>query len=746
MKNTFLFKLLPQRTVEKMNTTKIIPKPQVETLHGGKTVLGTVGIADCKLTLKNKKVPLADEALELLKSELKSKLFLDSDEDFSGKVSIVLEISNEIPEQIKKNPEQGYKIQVKGTKILLTGYGELGLYYAVKSLIQTFDFDGHTLSVPKMTVIDYPDLKTRGHFMESSWSILFMELDDWKKLIDEMASMKLNQLVIGLYGCWRILSPSKARGENVFIDIPEFPKLRTDKKKFYYSPKKSAYVNEKVRISMAEKDFLGDVIAYGKKCGVEVFPLWNSYGHNSLLPRMYPEVAPTVNGEKSKIGLCVSSPKTYEVLFKIYDYIIDKYLKPNGITSFHLGLDEVRCENSHDPDDMLKVFSPFCECEECSKLTNQAKAKNHTIKLVSYLKERGMKNIYMYNDLPSRIFCDPKAFCDAFREKGLLDSVVIDWWNYTDIPQNALVKTTYPEFNMRSTLKHWNGYYHALPKVAIKNIIYMSEMAIRENGEGVQTYASTDSALDINNVAISEYSWNFCGSGKVEDYINRYAFLNFSHQIKCAEKAFALYRELTEERKDKITEDRETSVTPNVLDTVKYGAFGAINPKNPKYPRQYPGEALERMINNREAYEKNFNDTEKLANRTYLAMLKLTDVRDNTDLAKQYAAAARLYRDQAGDMLALLKMHDIISSGDKNARTKIMKLAEARKLNRLDAMATLESISADFLVPAKLRNQSVYFQLFADIEAYAKNTNSKTFDLNLFDTENVTSKRFIQLR
>ena len=572
-----------------------------------------------------------------------------------------------------------------------------------------------------------------------------MELDDWKNLIDEMASMKLNQLVVGLYGCWRILSPSKARGENIFIDIPDFPKLRTDKKKFYYSPKRAAYVNEATRIPMAEKDFLGEVIAYGKRRGIEVFPLWNSYGHNSLLPRMYPEVAPIVNGEKSKIGLCVSSPKTYEVLFKIYDYIIDKYLKPNGIESFHLGLDEVRSENSHDPDNMLKVFSPFCECPECSKLTNQEKSINHTVKLVSYLKERGIKNIYMYNDLPSRIFCDPKAFCDAFREKGLLDSVVIDWWSYTDIPENALVKTTYPELKMRSTLKHWNGYYHTFPKVATKNIIYMTKMAIEESAEGVQSYASTDSTLDINNVAIAEYSWNFNGAGSVEDYINRYAFLNFSHQLKAAENAFSLYRTLTEERKERIIEI-DTSVSPNILNTVNYGAFGAIKPPSPKHPRCYPGEALIRMLDKRDSYESKLTETEELANKTYLAMLKLTDVRDNVAAAREYATAARLYRDLAGDMLAILKMHDIIESGDKNARVKIMKLAEKRKLNRLEAMAIQEEISKEFLVSVRLKNQSVYFQLFADIEAYAKSVSSKNFKLNLFDTDSITSKRYIELR
>ena len=246
-------------------------------------------------------------------------------------------------------------------------------------------------------------------------------------------------------------------------------------------------------------------------------------------------------------------------------------------------------------------------------------------------------------------------------------------------------------------------------------------------------------------VAQSEYSWNFCGSGGVENYMSRYAFLNFSHQLKAAENAFSLYRSLTEERKERIIET-ETSVTSHFLTTVNYGAFGAIKPPSPKHPRCYPGEALIRMLDKRDSYEKKLTETKDLANKTYLAMLKLTDARDNVAIAREYATAARLYRDLAGDMLAILQMHDIIESGDKNARVKIMKLAEKRKLNRLDAMAKQEEITKDFLLSARLKNQSVYFQLFADIEAYARSTNIKTFNLNLFDTDNVTSKRYIELR
>ena len=728
-----------------MKLSKITPLPRTLELHGGKIQLGRVGNSECSIIVKVKNSVLAIEAAEMLKAKINSTIFNIKEDDTEGKVKIVLEISDEIPEEIKKNPDQGYRIIAKGNKITLTGYGELGLYYAARTLAQALDFDGYALTLPKMTVYDYPDLKTRGHFIESSWGAASMELEDWKNLIDDMAGMKLNQLVIGLYGCWRMLSPSMERSENIFIDIPDFPKLRTDKRRKYYSAKKGAYVNELRRIPMAEKDFLGDIVAYGKKRGIEVFPLWNSYGHNSLLPRMYPEVAPIVDGEKSKIGLCVSSPKTYEVLFKIYDYIIDKYLKPHGITSFHLGLDEVRKENTHDIENLTKVFSPFCECPECSKLTNHEKAISHTVKLVSYLKERGMKNIYMYNDLPSRIFCDPKAFRDAFAEKGLLDNVVIDWWNYTDNPENALVRTTYPELKLRSTLKHWNGYYHVLPKVAMKNIIYMTEMAIKENAEGVQTYASCDTTLDINNVAIAEYSWNFEDSGNSEDHIDRYIFRNFSHQTKAAKEAFSLYRNLTEEGKHRL-KDCETSVTPHILDRFKSASYGAIKPTDPRYPRRYPGEALEFLLKDREFYEEKITEVEELARKTYTAMSKLTDKRDNYAQAKQYAIAARLYLDLAGDILAILKMHDIITSGDKNARVKVMKIAEKRKLNRIDAIANIEDNTKHFLLGAKLRGQSVYFQLFSDIEAYARRTNSKTFALDLLDTDNVTSDIYIKLR
>ena len=719
--------------------SKIVPLPQSEVKHGGKITLGTVGAPNSRILLKAKKLSLANEAYELLAQALKAKLYVDAPE--KADVTIVLEVSNEVPEEIKKNPDQAYKIVAKGKRIVLTGYGERGLYYATRSLIQTFEYDGHTLTVPKMTVIDYPDMKTRGHFVESYGGTCFMELDDWKNFIDKMADMKLNQMAVSIYGCWGF------SGEFLYVDIPHLPKLLTTKGQNYYSVKNKKYVTKRnIRLPIAEKDFFGDIIAYGKKRGIEVFPLWNSYGHNTLLPRMYPEVAPTVDGEKSPIGLCTSSDKTYEVLFSIYDYIIDKYLKPYGIESFHIGLDEVRAERVN-PQNLEKEYSPFCECEKCKNLTNQEKAINHTLRIAKHLKEKGIKNIYMFNDLPSRIFPDPKAFADAFKANDLLDNVVIDWWSYDDNPKKNVVSTTYPELNIRSTLKHWNGFYHAtLPETSVNNVIYMSNIAIRDNAEGVQSYASTDDVHDINNVAIASYSWNFNGTGSRDDYYESYAYANFPHQFELAKRAFGHYAEMTKQGNNKFREHDKTLGNYNVLDYVQYKTYNIYDPDVPRYPRRYPGIALERMLTQKDYYISRLHEVRKYANDAYEAMSKLTDPRDNYLVAKRYATAARLYRDLADDMLALHTINDLIESDDKNKRVKIMKLCEKRKLNRIDAMAIQESFTEDFILAPNLQNQSVYMQFFADLEAYARSCTNETFALDLHDTDDVTSEQYMIFR
>ncbi|NLC43306.1 MAG: hypothetical protein GX783_03380, partial [Clostridiales bacterium] len=59
----------------------------------------------------------------------------------------------------------------------------------------------------------------------------------------------------------------------------------------YYSPKEDAWIDNEQLPPMFKEDFLGELIAYGKTKAVSVFPLVNSYGHNTLIPAQYPEVS-----------------------------------------------------------------------------------------------------------------------------------------------------------------------------------------------------------------------------------------------------------------------------------------------------------------------------------------------------------------------------------------------------------------------------------------------------------------------
>lgn len=727
--------------------TKITPIPKNLTVGRRKLRIATIGKPDFKIVANKLDGALAKNALEELYKGLLKAVGTPAD-TADGKVSIKLEISKRVPESVKKNVDQAYKIVVNKNGITLTGYGEAGIYYAVTTLLQTVEVTDNEVVVPEMKMVDYPDLKTRGHFIETRYGSNLMTLNDWKEVVDNMASMKHNQLAVSLYGCWQ-MQYDGIISEYVYIPIPRYPLLKSDVVKKYYSPKKGGWVNEVVPVPMVKDDFFGELIAYGKSKGVEVFPLWNSYGHNTLIPRMYPEVAPIVDGEPQKVGFCVSSPKTYELIFNIYDYIIDKYLKPNGIESFHIGLDEVRDERGVDLDDPAKLYTPLCQCPECAKLSKQEKMINHAIKLISHLKSRGIKNVYLYNDLFTRTFKEPYPFYNALKEADLLDVAVVDWWCYTDIekriPTVYNFTTTFPELGLRSTVKPWNSYFHwSTARDAVKNVHILSTFANRfDNNEGLMSYSAWDTTCDINHVAMADFSWSYSLAGDPDDFRENYAYRLFPNNKKLAKRAFMLYKELTGQGTDanalptpEMPYVANEAFVKDILEYYRYSyyRFGK------DYPRNFPGEGVQAILDNRDILEQKLHEISKLANETYKLFERLrTDLTGNCKLARRYSAAARNYREIVDDYIALLEIDAAVKSTDKDAKKKVIRIASARRRCRLELLCEMEDFKEEYLHASHLRNQSLHMQVFADIEAYAKSTPDEEFTLDVTDLRNIAS-------
>ena len=727
--------------------TKITPIAKNLTVGRKKLAIGKLGKADFKITSKKLDGELSKNALKELYKGLSLAVGVPA-ESADGAVSIKLEISSRVPEAVEKNTDQAYKIVVNKDGITLTGYGEAGAYYAVTTLLQTVVVEDNVVYVPEMKMVDYPDLRTRGHFLETRYGSNLMTLDDWKEVIDNMASMKHNQLVVSLYGCWQIQYDGVIT-EYVYIPIPKYPLIKSDVIKKYYSPKKGGWVNEVVEVPMVKDDFFGDLIAYGKSKGVEVLPLWNSYGHNTLIPRMYPETAPLVNGERQKVGFCVSSPKTYEILFYIYDLIIDKYLEPNGIKSFHIGLDEVWDQRGADIDNPSKLYTPWCQCPECAKMTNQEKTIKHALTLMKHLKERGMKNIYMYNDLLTRMFKDPHIFYEKLKENDLLDVAVVDWWAYTDVKKNflkqAAATTTFPELGIRSTVKPWNSYYHwNLSRDAVENIYLLTSVANRDkNTEGLMSYSAWDKTCDINHVAMADYAWSYALTGETDEFRENYAYRLFPNNAKLAKRAIMLFKELTSQGTDANSlptpEMPYVANGPFVKDILAYYAYSYYRFEK-DYPRNFPGEAVEKIFEHREILEPKLHELSKLADEAYKAFERLrSDITGNFRMARRYSAEARNYRDIVNDYIALLEIDAIVKSGDKDARKKVLKIATARRKCRLELLCEMESFKEEYLHASHLRNQSLFMQVFADIEAYCKKTSDDEFTLNVCDLRPIAS-------
>lgn len=730
---------------------KIKPVAQQVTLGQGKAILAALGEARFTVKADNLTGTLAASALDLLYSVLSGAVD-GCAKCAGGALQIVLELSNDVPAEVKKNALQAYRLTVTEDKITLTGYGEAGLYYAVTTLSQLITVENNLVYVPALSVLDWPDLKTRGHFMECRFGSNLMTLDDWKGLVDDMASMKLNQLVVALYGCWCVQYDGII-SEYVYVPIPEYPLLKSNVIKRYYSPKNRAWVNEEVEVPMVKEDFFGDLIAYGKSRGVEVLPLWNSYGHNTLLPRMYPEVSAKHDGELSGHSLCTTNPQTTEMLCNIFDSIIDRYLKPNGIESFHIGMDEVWNETATDVNDLYRVISPWCECDECQKQTNEEKFINHAIKLIRHLKSRGMKNIYIYSDMMRhadalRNTIDQEKFKNLLVENDLMDVTVIDWWTYSNHKEHLMFDTMRPELGIRATVKPWNSYYHwNISFNAVPNVYLLSEMANKENAEGLQSYSAWDRVCDRNHVSMADYSWNFAGTGDIDTYNDRYAYRAFGAKWKEARRAFELMDLLTDDRHGS-TEGDDAIGNRAVLQMMAYYSYSYVRAGKP-YPRNYPGEPMTQILEKRALYEGRLQEIVDYASEALAIFNNLAnDASVDTDLARRYSCEVENYLSLALDYRALLQIHDILAKPERNesVSAQILAIAKERKEARLSLMLRMELTKHTCNIPSHLRNQSIYLMVFTDIESYAANTAPEALSIDVQDLGAIGSKAFYKLR
>lgn len=181
-----------------------------------------------------------------------------------------------------KLPNEGYQLKVTSKGVNIQG-NRAGVFYGMQSLLQLVQQKNKQLSVSAVNINDEPNFSYRGLMLDVGRH--FFDTAEIKKIIDVMASLKLNTLH------WHLTDDQGWR-----LEIKKYPKLTSisawrdstivggygDFNPFIYDGKRSGgfYTQEQAR----------EIVKYATERDIEVIPEIEMPGHCTAVLAAYPEL------------------------------------------------------------------------------------------------------------------------------------------------------------------------------------------------------------------------------------------------------------------------------------------------------------------------------------------------------------------------------------------------------------------------------------------------------------------------
>ena len=678
---------------------ELYPQPKQITLTEGESTLST----DIRLGTFN--------VLPLQRKAIRSILTSSGVKVVANKKLYVVNVCVETPEafDLSDVPESSrgeyYEIRIQGAEVTISAPYQVGTTWATHTLVGLFRHFSHGNKIPNMIIRDWPSLPNRGIFVESKWGPDRMTLQDWYQTIDSIASVKMNVLGVGLYGCW-----GSCRYEGVtrlteflMVSVPEHEELNKQHHLCWYSPREKAWQEADYKEFSRENDFFGDVVAYGKERGVTVIPFVNSLGHNTFFPRMMPELsAKNADGKPTANGYCLSSPEVRKFIEDFYTSIIERYY-PNGCDFFHVQLDEIG-ETRVSPEDPLKNGSPWCQCPKCAKKSREALLSEYVIWLTKMLVSKGVGKVLLWNDMmTSSMSLMTKEFVKKLDVAGLKDRLILDCWDYANIKLNPKRNPSYArKVGVASWVTPMTCYFDwAWYNYHIPNIDLMMQLGRAEKSVGAISYSVHNPSHLDHEALLAGYAWEDAPNTDSKGYLQRWMFAHFDGNAKLYERAISLMKDVTS------TDD--------------FGFcwnYGYTYCSADHWPRPYPAEALEKF----EAREADsigpLNKKAEQAAEADAIILKLLETEklgeDERDCLKSLRAEANRMLFYAKGFAWLLQLRKELASG----AVKKSQAAACGKLRDelLGHLAIVEANSPTWLVPATMQGLSPLYEFFNRLE------------------------------
>lgn len=699
---------------------KIIPSPQSVKESSEKVFLAKFGKSRYDISLACEKSDLVMSAHDKVRSSIIERIaavpvseeMTDWTVKYDDEIFVLeMKVDPSSPRFSEMKKAESYYIDINASGAVLCGYDDAGLFYAAVTLSHLLEEECGSLYLPCVEIDDYPEFVDRGHFLECRYGSDFMTKQEYFDAIDYFADMKINNLTVGIYGCWCTQYDRKI-SEYLYLPIKKYPELKTPRCIKYYSVEERKWIYKKdVLPTMFEEDYLSEIMAYAKKKNITIKPLFNSLGHNTLIPRIFPEIsARDENGVPTGHYFCVSDENTYKVMFDIYDELIDNYMLPNGITAMEIGLDEVTAGLGENPEKPHERYSPHCQCEKCRSLEFKEIMLRYIEKVCQYLKKKGIKSIYIYQDMLQFHFdCINEELVERFKKADIYDVVVIDWWSYRKMNDLFRGKADGVNNLFRSIVKPMTGYYHwMIPMEYNENVWGCAKLAYERGFEGIESYCSFDYSFDKSYLFQAELSWNKeCLMGEewvpvINDFIKRYAYRNYPHAYEEACEVFEIMHNIMEDASD------------NMLRGVEYYLYSYVRDGLP-YPRRFPEEIFKMMLNARARYTAYFERIIPLTEKVIEFFEEQEEVHMTPSLInKTWLASALHYYTLANEYYTLLNSVDAVNNGGISA-DEFLTVLDELIFCREDLMKFAENARIEANKYLYLRNLSVGRQYLVDI-------------------------------
>jgi hexosaminidase len=225
-----------------------------------------------------------------------------------------LEISYQRIGKLEINEDESYQLQVSPSKISIEATTDIGVIYALETLLQLVDNNENSYYFSAATIKDFPRFTWRGLMIDAARH--FQPIDVLKRNIDAMAAVKMNVFH------WHLTDDQGFR-----IESKTHPKLHELGSDGLY------YTQEQIK----------DIVKYASDRGIRVVPEVDVPGHATAILTAYPEIASkdTIYNIERFSGifhptLDPTNEKTYEILDDLFGEMAmlfpDKY--------FHIGGDE----------------------------------------------------------------------------------------------------------------------------------------------------------------------------------------------------------------------------------------------------------------------------------------------------------------------------------------------------------------------------------------------------------------------